>query len=129
MTPGDAQAAAELAAALIAMTEVLGEVAEERYRQEAKWGQQNHPDGTGPGPMWPGVFRPRPMADLAQIVKAQVDYDAASSRSTYAGILLEEVFEALCEDDQARLRVELVQVAAVAAAWVQKIDRDQGASA
>ena len=37
---------------------------------------------------------------------------------------MEEVAEAFEEHDPARLRSELVQVAAVAVAWVEKIDRD-----
>ncbi|MEY9934267.1 hypothetical protein ABH926_008932 [Catenulispora sp. GP43] len=37
-------------------------------------------------------------------------------------MLLEEVYEALAEVDPAALRAELVQVAAVAAAWVEDID-------
>ena len=101
----------------------LAEVAAERARQDAKWGEQNHPDGTGPTNWWPGLFR-RPMSDAAQIAKQQVNFDARTGRLTYAGVFLEEVFEALCEDDPARLRTELVQVAAVAVAWVEKIDRD-----
>jgi hypothetical protein len=66
---------------------VLDEVQDERRRQDAKWGEQNHPDGT---------------------------------------IALEEVFEALVETDPAKLRDELLQVAAVAVAWVEAIDRRGG---
>jgi hypothetical protein len=42
---------------------------------------------------------------------------------TWTHILEEEVCEALAETDQERLREELVQVAAVACAWVECIDR------
>lgn len=38
-------------------------------------------------------------------------------------MLLEEVAEAFAESDDARLRAELVQVAAVAQAWIESIDR------
>jgi hypothetical protein len=38
-------------------------------------------------------------------------------------ILREEVYEAFAEEDPAALRTELIQVAAVAATWVDAIDR------
>ncbi len=38
-------------------------------------------------------------------------------------ILLEEVHEALAEDDPTRLRAELLQVAAVAVCWVEAIEQ------
>ncbi len=43
-------------------------------------------------------------------------------------ILLEEVAEAFAENDPATLRRELVQVAAVAAAWIEAIDRRASAT-
>lgn len=101
---------------------VLIEVADERAEQDAKWGEQDHPDGTGPGHLWPGLFR-HPMALSASIAKEQVDFDARSGRLNFAGILLEEVFEAISEDDVEALRGELIQVAAVAVAWVEAINR------
>lgn len=101
---------------------VLAEIADERVRQDQKWGEQNHPDGTGPHNIWPRLFR-LPMDRSAGVAKGQVDFDAEMGRSTYAGILLEEVFEAMAESDPQALRVELVQVAAVAAQWVEAIDR------
>ncbi|HET6916637.1 MAG TPA: hypothetical protein VFH56_11160 [Acidimicrobiales bacterium] len=106
---------------------ILAEVDEERVRQNAKWGEQNHPDGTGPDWRWVAIFR-QPFAQCAEIAKLQVDYDAKRGQSTYMGILAEEFFEALAEDDPANLRAELVQVAAVAVAWIEAIDRRDGAA-
>lgn len=106
---------------------VCREVIQERVRQEAKWGEQNHPDGTTPGFLWTALFR-RSMAESAEIAKQEVDLDARLGQSTYAGIFLEEVFEALAEEDPARLRAELIQVAAVAVAWVESIDRREAGS-
>lgn len=105
-----------------ALTGVLAEVADERARQDERWGEQNHPDGTGPENWWPGIFR-LPMSKAASIAKQQVDFDAKNDRVTYAEIFLEEVFEGLCEANPTRLREELIQVAAVAVAWVEAIDR------
>jgi len=42
--------------------------------------------------------------------------------ATWEMILLEEVWEALAETDPVKLRAELIQVAAVAVAWVEDID-------
>ena len=115
---------------------VLAEVAAERGRQETKWGQQDHPDGTGPNttPMAEIVRGPanaivnRHYAfGLAYQAKSATDAHAKDGTITYADIFLEEVFEALAEDDPAKLRAELIQCAAVAVAWAEKIDRDQAA--
>jgi hypothetical protein len=100
---------------------VLAEVAEERVRQDARWGEQNHPDGTGPGALLFGIG----FDQWAHAVRQAVDRAARAHRSEWASILLEEVFEALAEGDPVRLRVELVQVAAVAVSWAEAIDRRQ----
>jgi hypothetical protein len=93
---------------------VLAEVAVERQMQDDQWGEQNHPDGTG---QW---VHERTSAELA---RAACQRAADEGTLTWAHILREEVTEALAESDPARLRAELVQVAAVAAAWVEAIDR------
>lgn len=86
----------------------------ERSRQLAKFGDQRHPDGSG-GP----VHR-----YLANRYRETVDaWAASSSGPSWRDILLEEVHEALAEDDPAKLRAELVQIAAVCAAWVSDLDR------
>lgn len=92
--------------------QVLCEVDEERKRQDAKWGEQNHPDGTGHA--W----------DL-KAGSATEDCDNAfrDGHGTWRHILAEEFWEALAEDDCPTLRAELIQVAAVAVAWVEAIDR------
>ena len=114
------------------MAEVMMEVAAERTRQDAKWGEQNHPNGTG-GKTTPvaEIVRGRANAivnrhyalGLALQAKSATDRHAKEGTLTFADILLEEVFEALAEADPAKLRAELVQVAAVAAQWVEAIDR------
>lgn len=91
---------------------VLAEVAAERARQDAKWGEQNHPDGTGEE--W--------MA-MARKARAVCDRAAASGAVTWMHILQEEALESFAEADPAKLRAELIQVAAVAVSWAQAIDR------
>lgn len=92
---------------------ILAEVQAERERQDARWGEQNHPDGTGD----------RRWSAAANVVRGEVDDDARRGRTTWNGVLREEVFEVLAEEDPGKIRAELVQVAAVAVAWIAAIDR------
>lgn len=109
------------------ISSVLKEVAVERERQEEKWGEQNHADGTGPGHYFlgKGLAAPATNAYLRERATEITDSHAKVGRLTYSDILLEEVFEAVAEEDQSKLREELVQVAAVTVAWIEKIDRDK----
>lgn len=92
---------------------VLMEVSDERERQDARWGQQNHPDGTGD-----------PIAqELAAFARAVCDRAARDGTVTWSHILDEEAKEALAESNPVRLREELVQLGAVCVAWIQAIDR------
>lgn len=105
---------------------VLAEVAAERARQNTKWGEQNHPDGTGPEerPLWISGASGRMTAlDLAEVAKLSTDSLARRGEVAWTDILLEEVFEALAEVDHSKLRAELIQVAAVAVQWAEAIDR------
>ena len=112
---------------------VLEEVSQERARQDTKWGEQNHPNGTGDDvALLHGRPLPKPhahvavtMGTLAYLARDVTDQAANLGTVTWADILLEEVAEGLAEADPSRLRAELIQVAAVAVAWVEKIDRDR----
>lgn len=97
---------------------VLSEIHEERKRQDAKWGEQNHPNGTGT----------RLDETLAALSRAECQRAANVGSVTYRLILDEEVREAFAESDPAKLRAELVQVAAVAVAWIEAIDRREYAA-
>lgn len=90
---------------------VLAAVESERWRQQRKWGEQNHPDGTG-------AFKPE-----AERFRAQCDRLFREGRGTWKDILFEELFEAMAETDPVKLREELIQTAAVIVAWVEAIDR------
>lgn len=113
---------------LIALHEILTE----RSRQDAKWGEQNHPDGTG------AINHPldHPLslsdsrldlcggAELAEIFKGVCDKNTKMGSLTWKDILLEEVFEALAEEsDSDDLTVEVTQTAAVAVGWLGAISR------
>lgn len=101
----------------VATARVLDEVEAERYRQEARWGEQNHPDVVSGM-----VYLISPGDHFKVITEDRAD----RGRCSYADILLEEVAEAIDEalaGDKAKLRTELIQVAAVATKWVEKLDR------
>jgi hypothetical protein len=91
---------------------VLDEVYAERVAQNAKWGEQNHPDGTS-----------RALRHFAIARRRACQRAAVAGTVTWRHIFDEEYAEACAEEDPAKLRAELVQVAAVAVAWVEAIDR------
>lgn len=91
----------------------IDRVISERFAQHKKWGEQNHSDGTGRAAD----------VDNANRAKALTDRHAETGDLTWRDILAEEFFEALAESDEDALKTELVQVAAVATAWVEAIER------
>ncbi|WP_228554683.1 hypothetical protein [Catenulispora pinisilvae] len=95
-----------------AIAQVLAEVSAERFRQLDKWGAQRRENGTG-GPV---------MRHTAEDMRNRCNYLAEHGGADWGAVLLEEVYEAMAEDDTAALRQELVQVAAVCAAWIEDID-------
>lgn len=92
---------------------VLVEVASERAKQDARWGMQDSPNGTGGG-------NSKAHADLARNACDEVHSRGAC---TYAHILREEFAEAMAEESDQKLRAELIQVAAVCVKWIEAIDR------
>lgn len=105
---------------------ILDQVWDERDRQDLKWGpNQAHPF------IALGVSGPRmtefydlPTVDMA---KERCDRRHKNGIGTWVDILIEEVCEAVdafAQASPAEARVELVQVAAVAVAIVEAIDRD-----
>ena len=94
----------------------LRDVIEERKRQDDKWGEQNHQDGTEASP------RRIARADAAGAICDKAF--AIPGAAAWEYILMEEVFEAAaCAPNSPELRKELIQVAAVALAWVEAMDR------
>ena len=81
--------------------EPVKDVIGERLRQEAKWGQQDHPPG-----IWLGILG----EEFGEVCKEIAESQARPL-------------------DVAHLREELIQTAAVAVAWVEAIDRGLPADA
>jgi hypothetical protein len=119
-----------------AREKILGEVNQERVRQDARWGEQNHPDVDRVLTGRPTGCRVERMAmeyniPSANSAREACDGAARIGQCTWAHILVEEIAEAveaatlaqLGQGTLAALRKELVQVAAVAVSWIEAIDR------
>lgn len=102
---------------------LLDDVRNERIEQLRKWGEQHH------------GFRRSDVADLdyhldyeeqANYYKAYFEQQTArlGSSPTWDVILLEEVYEALAEDDPKKRIEELIQVAAVALAAAEDLQHN-----
>lgn len=77
---------------------------------------KDYPDGTSK--------QLTPLADQLRLL-AQAKEDVG--QVTWADVLAEETAEAISEEDPAKLRAELVQVASVATRWIASLDRRNGA--
>lgn len=101
---------------------VLLDVASERQQQFARYGTNAElENGTGPDVRWLSPLAKA--ADAALIEHGfRRDYEE-QYQITWMHLVREEVAEAFCERDPARLREELVQVAALCVSWVEKLDQ------
>lgn len=98
---------------------ILEEVAGERVNHLDKWGVQDHPSFRYVSDV--GEFKKK-----ADYYKAIWDARKRMDVMSWDVILLEEVYEACSESDDNLRRAELVQVAAVAVAEIEAIDRRAG---
>lgn len=87
---------------------VIFDVVDERDRQDAKWGEQNHGDA-----IWLAVLIEEVGEAAREILEARPVVGYVDPIPPIATALL---------------RAELVQVAAVAVAWIEAIDRRDGAA-
>jgi len=105
--------AAEAATPATLFDRIVADVRAERPRQDALFGEQNHPNGTS--------IKFKPLADSARNACRGA---ASNGTNTWMHILREEFWEALSETDRVRLRDELVQVGAVVFNWIECLDRN-----
>lgn len=81
---------------------ILGEILDERHNQDEKWGEQNQDD-----PMWACIL----MEEVGETTQAIFDRTQC--------IYSEGTYDTFSD----KIREELIQVAAVAVAWLECIDR------
>lgn len=110
---------------LIALHEVL----RERGRQDAKWGEQNHPDGTGPGEEILSEvdvdLHSMTGTELADAFTRKCDRQTEAETLTWRDIMLEETFEAMAEEPGSRaLGTEVTQSVAVGFGWLGSMLRN-----
>ncbi len=116
--------------------QIINDVVAEWHRQDAKWGEQWERPHVDPVLMnRQGGCDPQRMMEeyeLPTATRAKFLCDNAKKNDvcTHAHIIVEELCEAIEEavlvkdNDTTALRKELVQVAACAIHWLEKIDRD-----
>lgn len=98
------------------LIKVLAEVRAERRRQFDKWGVQNHPSFDDDRDLALAKHNER-------LMKTVVETGVQTGKLLFSDIFLEEVAEALAAENEDELRIELIQAAAAAIAWVEAIDR------
>lgn len=107
---------------------VYAEIIAERNRQDAKWGEQNHPSLdpilTGRN----GGASPQRLCEEYEIpseARAKFKCNEAAEKRvlSWAHIAVEELSEAVSAIDDKTRRGELIQLAAVIVEWIQSIDR------
>lgn len=108
--------------------DIMQAIERERERQDVKWGEQNHKDGTGSSYQPPfDLKQPWKYSHLTIMLKRRVDRLQAEGHPLWSLILLEEVFEALSAETEEDLYDELVQTAAVIVQWLAALQRRRDA--
>lgn len=103
-----------------------------RTKQDAKWGEQNHPDFFPIHDLQTGAFLREMSVEQRQTyyqmpssddAKKDCDNDAKRGKLSWGAILKEEVCEAFDSLTEEELEAELYDVLGVTAAWIQAIRR------
>lgn len=92
---------------------VMKEVADERARQDRRYGEQNHGNGTSV------VYKS--MEDSARNSCRKA---SESGSLSWFHILREVFWETTSKSDRVALRANLVKLVAVGVAWIEAIDRN-----
>lgn len=93
-------------------TGIVTEILNERKRQHVKWGSQTWPDKL------PDDHTTEYWAFQRDRQRRKVDAGLRARATCWTDIFMEELYEALAEEDWKKKRAELVQAAAVIAAWI-----------
>lgn len=117
------------------LSDVLFAVRQERNRQDAKWGEQNHPDFYQVVDPATGINHgDLPLDQRFTYYGIPTEEDAKSDcestfkrgKGNWGHILIEEISESFGTTNKLDLETELIQSAAVIVAWVQKLRRERG---
>lgn len=104
--------------------QVLADVGAERARQFERYGDNSDLEwGSGPETRWLLPYTDASAERVEDHLRGDYeDYEEELGAPTFVHLVREEVAEAFKESDPVRLREELIQVAALAVSWVEKID-------
>lgn len=107
---------------------IIYELFIERKKQDAKWGEQNHPSVDPILLKRRGGCTPERMCEeygLPSEARSKRACDEAAKRGelTFAHIITEELCEAVSAPDDEARRGELVQLGACVLQWIEAIDR------
>lgn len=107
---------------------ILAEIEQERKRQDKKWGEQNHPSLDQVLLTRKGGCDGVRMCEEYEIpsehrAKFLCENSFNNKEGTFAHIAVEEMSEAIAALDDAKVREELIQLAAVCVSWIGAIDR------
>jgi len=128
-------------AAPSARNRIFAEIDAERARQDARWGEQNHPMVNIPQAEPGCLFAPRVAGELecrrlglpsADEARDACNLEHRAGHGTYASIAVEELAEAveaavIYGDTSDEARKELVQTAAVLVAMIECLDQKRAA--
>jgi cobalamin-dependent methionine synthase I len=103
---------------------VLRDVSMERAQQFQRYGTNDDlPDGSGPEARWLLPYTGQSATEIERELRDDYeDHEDDTGTVTWVHLLREELAEAFAESDPIRLRAELIQVAALAVSWVEKLD-------
>lgn len=114
------------------MQKIIEEIIVERARQEAKWGQQNHPIvDRNLSSTW--AAHPEITAQNLALHygvpteengKSRCENSFKDGSGTYMHIIVEELAEAVGAKTRQEMRVELIQTAACVIAAIESMDRE-----
>lgn len=96
---------------------VIHEIALERKRQVALWGEQNHSD------LSKGDYTQSEMKVALKFVRQINEANIHNGTTNWYQIMREELLEAVTAESTQHLREELIQCAAVILAWIEDVDR------
>ena len=103
---------------------VLAEVQAERARQFAEYGtNEDLADGTGEHIRWALPVSDKRAGVIEEHFRWDYEtYEKTQGTVTWMHLVREELAEAFAETDPAKLRAEVLQVAALCVSWVEKLD-------
>jgi glutamate synthase domain-containing protein 1 len=99
----------------IKQAKIFNEIFIERNSQDKKWGEQNHPMIL--------ANNHEHYRGMAIITKTINELANVANEKSWDNIIFEEMYEAFSEKDPKLQRAEMVQVAAVAVAIIENLDR------